>query len=183
MAWIAWSISTQRESSQPATIDTSRPHAFNIFYSTTLRPPRCLHIAQHKVSGRLAASVYCLVIGWELSGGDRLRCWCIYLLSAVRKQFLRPDWLGLITEASIALFKEVGLGRVCLLTRWDVHEDEKKTFPNLGWHWPLGKQSTRSSRCECEATSSVTKFVGYAEVCRRLSAFFLYDIYSHMICQ
>jgi len=109
----------------------------------------CLHIAQHKVSRRLAASLHCLVIGWELSGGDSLRCWCIYLLSADRKRFLCPDWLSFITDASIALFKPVRLGRVCLLTRWDVHEDEKKTFPNLGWHWPLGKQSCSRMHCKC----------------------------------
>lgn len=91
---------------------------------------------------QLAASSNCLVIGWRLSGGDGLWCWCIYLLYADRKLFLRPDWLGLITAASVALFNSVRLGRVCLLTRWDVHEDERKTFSNLGWHCCLGKHNS-----------------------------------------
>lgn len=119
----------------------------NIFNSTTLRPPMCLHVAPHKVSCQLTASPHCLMIG-ELSDGDGLWCWCIYLLCADGKLFLCPDWLGLITAATVALFNPVRLGRVCLLTRWDVHEDEKKTFPYLGWHCLLGKQSSSLSHCK-----------------------------------
>lgn len=125
-----------------------RATVVNIFYSTTLRPPACLHVAPHKVSSQLAASLHCLVIGWELSGGDGLWCWCIYLLCADRKLLLCPDWLGLITAASVALFNPVRLGRVCLLTQWDVHEDERKTLPNLGWHWRPGKQSSSLLPCK-----------------------------------
>ncbi len=104
--------------------------------------------ARFAVQSQLAASLNCLVIGWELSGGDGLWCWCIYLLCADRKLFLCPDWLGLITAASVALFNPVRLGRVCLLTQWDVHEDERKTFPNLGWHWRPGKQSSLLLPCK-----------------------------------
>lgn len=57
----------------------------------------CLHVVPHKVRSQLAASLHCLVIGCELSGGDGLWCWCIYLFCADRKLFLCPDWLGLIT--------------------------------------------------------------------------------------
>lgn len=135
MALIAWSIPGKATVHKKATV-------VNIFYSTALRPPICLHVALHKVSSQLAASLCCLMIGWELSGGDGLWCWCIYLLCADRKLFSCPDWLGLITAASIPLFNRVRLGRVCLLTRWDVHEDERKTFLNLGWHWRLGKHSS-----------------------------------------
>lgn len=108
----------------------------NIFLSAALCPAvRCATQSQ------LADSQDCLVIGRELSGSDGLWCWCIYLLCADRKLFLHPDWLGVITVASLALFNRVKLGRVCLLVRWDVHVDERKTFPNLGWHWRLGKRS------------------------------------------
>lgn len=112
----------------------------NIFFFTAVPPPLCSLVVLCKVRSRLAPSLRCSVIGWELSGGDGMWCWCIYLLCADRKLFVRPDWLGLLTAASVALFNPVRLGRVCLLTRWDVHEDEKKTFLNLGWHWQLGKQ-------------------------------------------
>ncbi len=132
----------------------------NIFCSTTLRPPVCLHVVPHKVSSQLAASPNCLVIGWELSGGDGLWCWCIYLLCADRKLLPCPDWLGLIAAASVALFNPVRLGRVCLLTQWDVHEDERKTFPNLGWHWRLGKwSSSLSGRYEWSDSSETKLFV------------------------
>lgn len=102
---------------------------------------RCAAQSQKSVGTFLAPSLRCLVIGCELSGGDGMWCWCIYLLRADRKPFLHPDWLGLITAPSVALFNPVRLGRVCLLTQWDVHEDERETFPNLGWHWKLGKES------------------------------------------
>lgn len=76
-----------------------------IFLPPSSAPPMSLHLAQ----SQLAASLHCLVIGWELSGGDRLWWWCIYLLSADRRLFPCPDWLGLIAAASVTLFNPVRL--------------------------------------------------------------------------
>lgn len=53
-----------------------------------------------------------------------------------------PDRLGLIPAAKPSLFNPVRLGRVCLLARWNIHEDEGKTFFNPGQHWRPGRQSS-----------------------------------------
>lgn len=119
----------------PAIVDTMR-QLWSIHSSLKLSVLQCVYTWCHEKL--LAAAEHCLVIGWQLSDGDGLWCWCIYLPSADRKLFLHLDWLGFISAASIALFNRVKVRRVCLLTQWDVHEDEKKTFTNLGWHWHVG---------------------------------------------
>lgn len=79
-----------------------------------------------KSAGSWRASPNCLVIGRELNGGDGLWCWCIYLL---RHWEEAPPmfWLTGRRPASLCLTRP-GWRKVCLLTRWDVHEDDRKTF-------------------------------------------------------
>lgn len=80
-----------------------------------------------KSAGSWRASPNCLVIGRELSGGDGLWCWCIYLLR--RWEEAPPmSWLTGRRPALLCLTRS-GWRGVCLLTRWNVHEDDRKTFP------------------------------------------------------
>lgn len=80
-----------------------------------------------KSAGSWRASLNCLVIGRELSGSDGLWCWCIYLLHR-REEAPPMAWLTGRRPALLCLTRSVWRG-VCLLTRWDVHEDDRKTFP------------------------------------------------------
>lgn len=113
----AHSISTERE----CTKDTCSRGQY-VFRSTAQRPPVCL-----QVSGQLAALSKLFGIGRELNGGDGLWCWCIYLL---RHWEEAPPmfWLTGRRPALLCLTRS-GWRRVCLLTQWDVHEDDRKTFP------------------------------------------------------
>lgn len=79
-----------------------------------------------KSAGSWRASPNCLVIGRELNGDDGLWCWCIYLL---RHWEEAPPtlWLTGCRPALLCLTRSVWR-RVCLLTQWDVHEDDRKTF-------------------------------------------------------
>lgn len=61
----------------------------------------------------------------------------VFISCMLGGSLLCPDWLDMVPAASVALFNRVGLGRVCLLTRCGAHEDERKTFSNLGRHWHL----------------------------------------------
>lgn len=111
-------------------------------HTMTLRPLMCLHAVKSHSS---AGDFFGLFDGWP--GAERWWLWGlwglrIYPLHVGRKLQVHPDRLGLILAAKPSLFNPVRLGRVCLLTRWNVHEDEGKTFSNPGWHWQPGWQSS-----------------------------------------
>lgn len=96
----------------------------------------------YKVPRQLVTFPACLMTGPELSAGDGLWGLRIYPLHVGRKPQLHPDRLGLVPAAKPSLFNRVRLGRVCLLTQWNVHEDEGKTFSNPGRHWRPGRRSS-----------------------------------------
>lgn len=93
----------------------------------------------------MATFLACLMTGPELSAGDGLWGLCIYPLHVGRKLQLHPDRLGLIPAAEPSLFNPVRLGRVCLLTRWNVHEDEGRPSLMQACHWLPGQQGSDCS--------------------------------------
>lgn len=115
-------------------------------HTMTLRPRMCLHAVQSPSS---AGDFSSLMTGPELSAGDGLWGLRIYPLHVGRKPQLHLDRLGLVPAAKPSLFNRVRLGRVCLLTQWNVHEDEGKTFSNPGRHWRPGRRSSAFDTKPC----------------------------------
>lgn len=99
----------------------------------------------HAVQSHSSASDFFRLVWWPARSWapvTDLRGSRIYPLLVGRKLQLHLDRLDLVPAAKPSLFNPVRPGRVCLLTRWNVHEDEGKTFCTLGRHWRPGKWSS-----------------------------------------